>query len=97
VGPEQREVTEEVSQVFQILYREDEERLTADVERSADSPYGNRQCRNKFISVPNCNASGIDEYLNSNYHYGGLQYIRAKDNQERSSSRRRIEKRLKER
>ena len=37
--------------------------LTLDVEPNADSPYNDRQRHNNLISVPNCNASGINERL----------------------------------
>jgi hypothetical protein len=68
------------------------------VEYSADYPYGNRQYYNDFISVPNRNASGISELMNPDYHYGNCgKDIHAKDNQQRSSSRRNVEKSLKKR
>ena len=39
------------------------EGLTLDVERSADPPYCDRQCHNNPISVPDSNASNINEHL----------------------------------
>jgi len=81
------------------FYSKGEEGLTIDVESSADSPYSNRQCRtNNFISVPNRNASGINERLNLNYHSGNCSKdILAKDKQERSSGRRHVKQSLTDR
>jgi hypothetical protein len=65
---------------------------TFDAESSADSPYNNRQCHNNFISVPDRDASGIDEHLK--YNYNCSKDIHAKDNQQRSSGRRNEKKAL---
>jgi hypothetical protein len=34
-----------------------------EMKSNAGPPYNKRQCHNDLISVPNCNASGIGEYL----------------------------------
>jgi hypothetical protein len=49
---------------FQIFSRKGEsKRLTLDVRRNADSPYSDRQRHSDLISVPNSNASRINERL----------------------------------
>jgi hypothetical protein len=47
--------------------------LTVDVECNVGTPHSDRQVHNNLVSVPNCNASGVNERLiPENCHYVGL-------------------------
>jgi hypothetical protein len=46
------------------------EELTLDVKPEADRPYTNYRNPNQFVSIPDSNASGINEHLfQGNYPY----------------------------
>jgi hypothetical protein len=49
---------------FKVFYRGGGEKgLTMEVECNGSNPYDDRQRHSNIISVPNCNASGINEHL----------------------------------
>ena len=57
-------VTKPVCMGSQVFRRRDKGKgLTLEVGRNADSPYSDRQRHNDLISVPNRNASGVNEHL----------------------------------
>jgi hypothetical protein len=48
---------------FKVLYRSERKGLTVEMDSNGGPPHNDRQRHNNLISVPNRNASGIDEHL----------------------------------
>jgi hypothetical protein len=70
---------------FQVICMRGEAKgLTVEVECNVGTPHNDRQRHHNLVSVPNCNASGIDEQLiPERLPLCGVvdENIRAKDNQ----------------